>query len=146
MNLKKLFFAPLLLGAVVMFSCNSKSEGDKSGGDKKETSSASTSAKDVIVNKWVLSDVTAEGMPDSVKAQMIGKVSIELKADGTYAAMTDGKEEKGTWKLSDDGKSLTTTEDGKTEGETVEIAEISKDKAVFNSKKDNMTMTMKADH
>ena len=127
-----------------MFSCNSKSEGDKSGADKKESSSAS--AKDVIVNKWVLSDVKAEGMPDSVKAQMVGKVWIDLKADGTYNAMASEKEEKGTWKLSDDGKSLTTTEEGKTEGETVEVAEISKDKAVFTSKKDNMTMTMKADH
>ena len=53
-------------------------------------------------------------MPDSSKAAMIGHFSVEFKSDGSYNSSKMGKDEKGTWKLSDYGKTSSWTAETET--------------------------------
>jgi hypothetical protein len=148
MKFTKLFSAVILVAAIATVGCKGKSKGQddaKNTGDSTKTTGSS--GKDLLVNKWVLSELSGEGtkeIADSVKEKMIGHTTIEFKSDGTYEGMNMGEAEKGTYKLSDDGKTLYNTESGKNETDTVMIGQIQKDKAVFTDMKKNISMTMTA--
>ncbi len=67
---------------------------------------------------------------------MLGMVTMEFKADGSMESGAMGQVTKGTWTLSDDGKTLTTKEEGKDE-QKMNIKEINADKLVFTSDKND---------
>jgi hypothetical protein len=87
-------------------------------------SCGSKSNSEAILGKWVLSDMEyqidgadeqSKAFADAMKKELIGKMSLELKADNTqisYVPIMGGKAVEGTWSISDDGKTLTTTENG----------------------------------
>ncbi|MBK7434942.1 MAG: hypothetical protein IPI66_14340 [Chitinophagaceae bacterium] len=82
---KNLLAAGLLLTAFVLVSCKGKS------------------AKDMIVNKWSLTDMGGEGtkgMTDEDKKTMVGKVIMELTKDGKVSISGMGSEAKtGTYTM-----------------------------------------------
>ncbi|WP_108808750.1 lipocalin family protein [Aquimarina spinulae] len=93
-------------------------------------SCGSKSKDEAIKGKWVASDIEyqMEGadkemkeFADVMKEALIGKMSFEFKEDKTFVAlMPMGKKEtKGTWSISEDGKTLTTTDEKKSEDMTI---------------------------
>jgi len=128
----KLFRLPslALLAAVLLFSaCKGKS------------------TKDLIVKKWKFTDFSGkefEGMPDSVKTKMMD-ATMEFKKDGKYENAGMGESTKtGTYKLSDDGKSLYTTDEGSSFTDSLNILEISETKLVVADKKGEVKITLGA--
>lgn len=128
---KHLFAATLLLTAVTMLSCKGKSP------------------KDMIVNKWSLTDMSGEGakgMTDEDKKTMVGKVIMELTKDGKISMTGMGDEAKvGTYKLSDDGKTLDLTREGSDKADPHEVNELTESKLVITEKKaDGMKLSFSA--
>lgn len=103
--------------------------------------------KDAIQKSWTLEDIvigdaalekipaeqremakeTMKGMIDGMK----GKMNFEFKADGKAVAEAPGfsgdvEKNEGTWKLSDDGKTLTVDIDGK--AQDFKVVELSSSK------------------
>lgn len=96
------------------------------------------SPKTLLTGDWKLADMNMPTPKDVSKEQMdMIKASIdEMKANSTFSFLADGtysmnmvaggktEARKGTWKISDDGKKLMTTEDGASKTDEVEIAEL----------------------
>lgn len=126
MKVTKLLTAAALMAAITFTACKGKGP------------------KDYIVNKWKMTSVSggeADQMPDSLKKVMMAAFSMEFMKDNKYKVSNGpGMEEIGTYKLSDDGKSLSTTEDGKSKTETIGIDEISKSKMTLS--KEGMKMVL----
>ena len=77
-----------------------------------------------------------ESMPDEQKDMMRKQVNqsyFDFKADGTFETFTDSKKGSMTWKLSDDGKKLITTD---TDGREIpmKIIELSKKRLLLEAK------------
>lgn len=128
---KQLFTATLVLTALTLFSCKGKSP------------------KDMIVNKWSLTDMGGEGakgMTDEDKKTMVGKVIMELTKDGKISMTGMGEEAKtGTYKISDDGKTLDLTREGSDKADSHEINELTESKLVITEKKsDGMKLSFSA--
>lgn len=111
----------------------------------------SKSAKELIVNKWKFTDVTgtdAAQIPDSVKTKMFATATMEFKKDGSYEQSGGMREdvEKGTYILSDDGKTMISKANGSGMSDTVMILELSKTKMVVSPKTkgqgQNITLTL----
>jgi len=115
-----------------------------------DTSSETKAPKAIAAQKWgydvdAMISMMVEQTPeekrseitDEQKAKMkegISKAYMELMADGTYMGMSPfGQEEKGTWTLSEDGKTLTTKEEGKDKEETLTVKELSAEKMVLET-------------
>lgn len=100
MKLFKLSTIILLLLSVFFIACKGKS------------------AKDLIVNKWKLTEVTGEGtknMTAEQKKLMTDKLLMDLTKDGKYTVSGMGeKPQTGTYTLSDDGKILNILREGDT--------------------------------
>ena len=108
-----------------------------------ETTSSETKApKDMLAQKWMMDGEAAiaslpeERRPktDEEKQKMMERaqqVTMQFNADGTYVGVRGGRESKGTWTLSEDGKTLTTKEEGKEKEEVLAITEMGADKMVF---------------
>lgn len=111
-----------LIASIVIVSCNSGKP------------------KDLIVNKWKISDINLSNkvMPDSIK-QEIMKGTMEFTKQGTMTLTGMGTDESGTYSVSDDGKTLTTVANGKTE--TSEINELTKSKLVITDKANGNKLT-----
>lgn len=126
-----------------------------------ETSSTETAKmpKDMLAQKWgydgdailakMVEQATEEekkAMTDEMKSKMkesFSKGSMEFKADGTYINTDDkGKEEKGTWTLSEDGKTLTTKKEGSDKEQVIAVKELTADKMVGEMKNGERTMTV----
>jgi len=128
---KKLLAATLVLSALVLFSCKGKS------------------AKDMIVNKWSLTDMSGEGtkgMSDEDKKNMVGKVVMELTKDGKVSITGMGDDAKtGTYTLSEDGKTLNLKRDGAEKEDAHDVNELSDSKLVITEKKgDGMKLSFAA--
>jgi hypothetical protein len=94
--------------------------------------------KDLLAGDWKLSDVNMPMPKEATKEQMdMMKAAMdEMKANSTFSFMADGtyamnmvaggktQTRKGTWKISDDGKKMMTTEEGATKTDEIEIAEL----------------------
>ena len=61
--------------------------------------------------------------------------------DGKFTFSMSGNTSSGTYSLSDDGKNLTTTDEGK-KPEASDILECTKDKIVLKNPKNQSTLTM----
>ena len=112
--MKKIIFL-LLIVSVVFISCKSNKP------------------KDLIVNKWRITDMTTAGeqMPDSLKAKMM-QGTMEFTKDGKIMLTGMGDDQSGTYTLSDDGKTLTVTVSG--HPETDDVNELSSSKLVITDK------------
>ena len=129
MKLTKLFAAILMLSTITMTSCKSKS------------------AKDLIVNKWKITNITgthADQMSDSMKTQVYANAAMEFTKDGKFMSSGMGNTKGGTYSISDDGKTLTSTDEGSTTPDILTIDEISGDKMVIEDKKEGMKVTFVA--
>ena len=129
MRLTKLFAAVLLITTMLIISCN---------GDN---------AKDVIVNKWKFTEISGTGtadIPDSIKSILYSTAIMEFKKDGSFESSGGTREgsQKGRYTVSDDGKTIYSTDEGKAVADTISILEISKDKLIVLNKKADVRLTM----
>ena len=127
MKLLKLSTAVLALTMMLFTACKSKSP------------------KDLIVNKWKVTDVSGEGaknMSDSDKKEMMDKVVMDLTKDGKCTMTGMGNTPKtGTYTVSDDGKTLNLTREGDTKPSPQEISELTADKLVITDGDSKMKIT-----
>lgn len=120
------------------------------------------SAKELITKKWqfsfddmmehmkkTMTDAEKQelaNMPDAQKEmmkKMIGKMTIHFKSDGTCQASAKGKETNMKWKISDDGKTVTTTDPEKEGKENVlQIVELSSKKLLLKEAGSTQKMVM----
>jgi hypothetical protein len=98
---------------------------------------------DLVVGSWKLANMDApmpKEIPDSMKtkfeAQMKAQVeemkksaSFDFNKDGSFSVKMMGQENKGTWKLNDEGSKLMMTQGGK--NDTTSVVELSATKFVF---------------
>ncbi len=127
MKLFRLSSAVLIMAALLFTGCKGKS------------------AKDLIVNKWKLTDVSGEGakgMSDAEKKEMTDKLVMEFTKDGKCSMSGQGDTPKtGTYTMSDDGKTLSLTQEGDTKSEAQDVNELTSSKLVITDAKDKMIMT-----
>ena len=127
----KLFrLTPVLLVAVIVF-----------------LAACGKSAKDQIVKKWQVTDLSGKkfaDVPDSTKKRMVTDATMEFKKDGTYQMIGMGSSgQVGTYKVGDDGKTLYTNENGSTTTDSLLIKEISADKLIVTDKQGDVTVSFK---
>lgn len=128
MKFSKLLLTALVIGGTFLASCKSKGP------------------KDFIVNKWKITDVSggeAAQMSDSLKKVFISSAVMDFQKDGKYSRTAMGETENGTYSLSEDGKSLTTTPESGKNVETVKVEELSKNKLVLSMEGTKMTCEAK---
>lgn len=127
MKLTKLFTAVLLLTSVVFFSCKSKSP------------------KDLIVNKWKLTEVSGEGsktMSDAEKKDMIDKLVMDLSKDGKCSVSGMGETpKKGSYSISEDGKTLNLTGEGESKSTPQQVDELKDGKLVISDVESKLKLT-----
>lgn len=101
----------------------------------------SNKPKDLIVNKWKITNIEVPNMPipDSVKAQAM-KGTMEFTKDGKMILTGMGNDQSGTYTLSDDGKTLFVVTNGKSESN--EILELTSSKMVLSDKTNNSKLTV----
>jgi hypothetical protein len=98
---------------------------------------------DLIVGAWKLADMSfnmPKEVPDSMKAKYEAQMKSQLdemkkssltefNKDGSFNAKMAGQDNKGTWKLNEDGSKITLTKDGK--DDVWNILELTAAKFVF---------------
>ena len=91
-----------------------------------------TSPKDALARKWKATDASGPMITPEIKKQILGESStIEFNKDGSFTAWTNGKEQdKGTYTLSEDAKTLTTKSATTGREEPITVKELTKDKMV----------------
>jgi len=103
------------------------------------------STKDLVANKWKLTEVSGEGakdMSDAEKKEMTSALVMELTKDGKINISGLGGDPKmGTYKVSDDGKTLLFKRDGEEKEEPQQVNEITADKLVITDNKSKMVLT-----
>lgn len=127
MKLFKLASIALLLASLFFTACKSKS------------------AKELIVNKWKLTEVSGEGVEgisETEKNEMIGKFVMELTKDGKVTMSGIGETPKtGTYVLSKDGKTLLLTREGDEKADPQDINELKAGKLVITSAREKLKLT-----
>ncbi len=94
-------------------------------------------ARDFIVNKWRITDVT----PSSPFAASLKKATLEFRKDGTWSLTgTPAPDQAGMYTLSDDFKTLTTT-DIHGVSNPCEVHELSKEQLIFTDPKLGLKIT-----
>ena len=121
--MKKIILLLLLPVAFALHSCNT---------DK---------PKELVVNKWKIINIDMPDMPlpDSIKAAAM-RGTIELTKDGKWIVTGMGRDQTGTYSLSDDGKSIFIITNGVTERN--QILELSKSKMVLFDSINNSKITV----
>jgi regulatory protein YycI of two-component signal transduction system YycFG len=101
----------------------------------------SNNSKELIVNKWKITDITAPNMevPDSIK-NALKQGTLEFTKDGKFLLTGMGTDnQSGTYTLSDDGKKLITVTNGRSE--TNEINELTKTKIILTDTRNSSRIT-----
>lgn len=121
--MKKIFLLLVMFASYVFNGCNT----DKS--------------KDLVVNKWKIVNIDMPDMPlpDSIKANAM-KGTIELTKDGKWIVTGMGRDQTGTYTLSEDGKTIFIMTNGRTE--TNRIIELSKSKMILFDSINNSKLTV----
>lgn len=102
--------------------------------------SCKTSPKDAISRKWRASSLDGAGIPAAAKDQFAKTDNtIEFMKDGKYTSQMEGKKEEGTYLLSEDGKTLSTTSPGGGGMQNMAVQELTKEKMILS--RENMTVT-----
>jgi len=101
----------------------------------------SDNPKELIVKKWRVTDIDIPNMPmpDTTRATLM-KGTLEFTQDGKMIITGMGKNQSGTYTLSDDGKNLFVIVNGKTE--TNEIKELTTSKMILIEKPNNSKLTV----
>ena len=125
MKFTKLFALVLLVAIVALASCKSKS------------------AKELIVNKWKVTNIDGapSDMTDSMKNVVYATATMEFTRDGKFISTGMGPAKNGTYSLSNDGKTLSTTDDGSTIADVLNVEEISDSKLIVNVTKEKMKVS-----
>ena len=93
------------------------------------------SAKELIVSKWKLKELTGgttAQIPDSIKAKMTSTATMEFTADNKYILTgVQATPSNGTYSVSDDGKILTIIDNETKKPEVDSINELSGSKLVI---------------
>ena len=121
----KLFSAVLLVTTIAIVSCKGKS------------------GKELIVNKWKLTEISGEAAKDlkeDEKKSMFSSYVMELTKDGKRYMTDRGVIMTGTYELSDDGKTLTLKGNGGEIVETDIIHVLNADKLVISDSKSNIIL------
>ena len=120
--MKKIIFLLIIAASVGLISCKSNKP------------------KDLIVNKWKITDIDVPDMPlpDSIRATLM-KGTMEFTKDGKMTMTGMGNDQAGTYSISDDGKTLFVITNGKTESN--DIVELTSSKLVLNDKVNNSKLT-----
>jgi len=97
--------------------------------------------KELIVKKWRVTDIDIPNMPmpDTAKTTLM-KGTLQFTQDGKMIITGMGKNQSGTYTLSDDGKKLFVIVNGKTE--TNEIKELTTSKMILIDKTNNTKLTV----
>ena len=100
----------------------------------------SNKPKDLIVNKWKITNIDVPNMPlpDSVKASVM-KGTMEFTKDGKMLITGMGNDQSGTYTVSEDGKTLFVVTNGQTQSN--DIKEVTSSKLVLFDKTNNSTLT-----
>ena len=102
--------------------------------------SCKTSPKDTITRKWRASSVDGPGVPAEAKDQFAKTDNtIEFMKDGKYTSEMQGKKEEGTYMISEDGKTLSTTSPGGAGMQNMAVQELSKEKMILSREGMNIT-------
>jgi hypothetical protein len=127
MRLSKLLSVVFLLTSIVLISCTSKAP------------------KDLIVNKWKLTEVSGEGaknMSDAEKKDMVGKLVMDIQKDGKCSVSGIGETpKKGTYTISDDGKTLNLTGENETKSTPQQINQLTSDKLSITDPESKLVLT-----
>ena len=128
MKFTKLFRLFLLVTTISMVSCKSKS------------------AKELIVNKWKVTNIeeAGSGMSDSIKNVIYATATMEFTNDGKFISSGMGPTKNGSYTISDDGKTLTSTDEGSTTPDILTIEEISSGKMIIKDAKEKMKVSFAA--
>lgn len=106
-------FITLLLITLALSSCSNKDP------------------RDFLINKWRITDVT----PTTPYSESLKKATLEFKKDGTWSLTgTPAPDQAGMYTLSDDYKTLTTT-DVHGLSTPCEVFELSKQQLIFTDSK-----------
>ncbi|MEO5647990.1 MAG: lipocalin family protein [Chitinophagaceae bacterium] len=102
--------------------------------------------QDLIVKKWAITDVKVGGeekMSDQEKQIML-KLEMDFTKDGKLivTGLPQGTK-TGSYSLSEDGKTLTTTDPGGNSTPN-DVSTITKNKLVFKNPKDGLTFTLES--
>lgn len=127
-----------------------KKEGESTEVKKEEEKKEETKApKDLLIaQKWGYDvDATVANLPEEEQKKISEEqkkamkgMSMEFKADGTYEMAMNGEaKEKGTWTMSEDGKAITTKQEGKDKEVVANIKEMTADKMVIEMKDGDKT-------
>lgn len=115
------------------------------------------SPKDNMVGTWKIADITVDGelseeetkMMDAMKEMMVGKMEMTFDAEGNFTSKQPNpfkegevKETKGTWTISEDGKTLKTKEEGSDKEEEIKLSELTGSKMVMVNEEGEKTMSM----
>ena len=121
--MKRIIFLLMITASIGVISCKSNKP------------------KDLIVNKWRITNIDVPNMPlpDSIKASVM-KGTMEFTKDGKMILSGMGNDQSGTYTLSDDGKTLFVITNGKTESN--DILEITSSKMVLQDKTNNSKLTV----
>jgi hypothetical protein len=98
---------------------------------------------EMVIGSWKLVDMKApmpKEIPDSMKAkfeaqmksqidEMKKTASFDFSKDGTFTLKMMNQENKGTWKLNEDGSKMTMTQEGKSD--TATVVELTANKLEF---------------
>lgn len=111
--------------------------------NEEEKAALETQKAQIVAQKEKL---TVDAMKEEYKSnfESMKNVTIEYKEDKTYEMVAEGNTEKGTWILSEDGKTLTSkTEGAEGEGDSVTIVELTAEKMIVSSEVTQGENTMK---
>jgi hypothetical protein len=95
--------------------------------------SCKTGPKDMLTKKWKATDVSAPGITPEQKTKFLqNNLTLEFTKDGKYnATMSGNPDDKGTYTLSEDGKTITMV--SQNEGSNpLPVKELTKEKLVTN--------------
>ena len=121
--MRKIIFLLAVSASIILVSCKSNKP------------------KDLIVNKWKITNIEVPDMPipDSVKANAM-KGTMEFTKDGKISITGMGNDQAGTYTISEDGKTLFVVTNGKTESN--DILELTSSKMVLSDKANNSKLTV----
>ena len=101
----------------------------------------SNNTKELIVNKWRITNITSPNMevPDSIK-KVLSKGTLEFTKDGKFLVTGMGMDDQtGTYTVSENGKKLVTVTNGRSE--TNEINELTKIKIILTDTRNSSRVT-----
>ncbi|MEI7965284.1 MAG: lipocalin family protein [Chitinophagaceae bacterium] len=130
MKSTKLMVALVVLVTIFMIGCKGKS------------------AKELIVKKWKISDISGKGakdLTDSIKKILYTTATMEFTKEGKYIT-TDPQSgtNTGSYTLSADGKTLISNNEGSTVKDSLDIVELSATKFIVSNKKEDVKIVFEA--